>query len=403
MDLRSSYPFWLLKDGIIRSYPSLSHDEAAEITIIGAGITGALMAYHLGKAGIKVLMIDRRHAGMGSTAATTGLLQYEIDTPLHRLIQMVGEKNAVRSYALCVQAISKLFEIKQVIQCHADFEFKPSIQYASSRFHLTSLKKEFDLRRQHQIADVVWLEREEIKTKFGFDASGALLSMEGAQVNAYKLTHCLLKFCVDHFGLRVYDSTEVVKFKTSDREVILRTAEGNRIISRKLIVCAGYESENFLPRRIENRVSTYAIVSEPMNKNHFWYEDCLIWETATPYLYMRSTTDGRVLVGGRDDNFYNPEKRDRRVPKKALQLKNDFQSLFPGIPFKIDFEWAGTFCGTPDGLPFIGAVNKRPNTYFALGFGGNGITFSLIAAEIITDIIRGKKNQDSEIFSFSRI
>src|SRR6478609_9653582 len=120
MDLRSDYPFWLLKDGIITSYPSLNKDLDTEIVIIGAGITGALMAYYLGKAGFKVVIVDRRHVGMGSTAASTGLLQYEIDTPLRKLISLVGEKNAVRSYALCVAAITKLHGIVKEVAVDAD-------------------------------------------------------------------------------------------------------------------------------------------------------------------------------------------------------------------------------------------------------------------------------------------
>ena len=92
-----------------------------------------------------------------------------------------------------------------------------------------------------------------------------------------------------------------------------------------------------------------------------------------------------------------PEER-----KKNLLVK-DFKKVFPNIEFKPEFTWTGTFGETEDGLPFIGTYNKLPNSYFALGFGGNGITFSLIAAEIITDLILGKENKDAQIFSFDRV
>ncbi|HJU46442.1 MAG TPA: FAD-dependent oxidoreductase, partial [Chitinophagaceae bacterium] len=87
MDLRSDYPFWLLDQGIIRSYPSLADDIHADIIIMGAGISGALAAWYLCHAGFKVVIVDKRHVGMGSTAASTALLQYEIDTPLAELIE----------------------------------------------------------------------------------------------------------------------------------------------------------------------------------------------------------------------------------------------------------------------------------------------------------------------------
>jgi glycine/D-amino acid oxidase-like deaminating enzyme len=72
------------------------------------------------------------------------------------------------------------------------------------------------------------------------------------------------------------------------------------------------------------------------------------------------------------------------------------------LKFKTDFGWAGAFASTKDGLPYIGSIPQRSNTYFALGFGGNGITFSVIAAQIICDLIKGKSNDDAAIFSFSR-
>jgi len=78
------------------------------VAVTGAGITGVLEAWELRKVGIKTVIVDRRHIGMGSTAACTALLQYEIDTHLFKLIKITGYKNAVRSYHICRQAIYDL-------------------------------------------------------------------------------------------------------------------------------------------------------------------------------------------------------------------------------------------------------------------------------------------------------
>ena len=133
----------------------------------------------------------------------------------------------------------------------------------------------------------------------------------------------------------------------------------------------------------------------------FWTDNVLCWNTADPYLYLR-TNDRRIIIGGRDEEFYNPNQRDALLPKKTKQLIVDFKKLFPDVDFKYEFAWTGTFGATKDGLPYIGKYKPLPNSFFALGFGGNGITFSLIAAKIITDIILGKQNKDAAIFSFSR-
>lgn len=76
--------------------------------------------------------------------------------------------------------------------------------------------------------------------------------------------------------------------------------------------------------------------------------------------------------------------------------------MFPQLPFQLDFSWAGTFVETEDGLPYIGTIKQLPHTYFALGYGGNGIAFSQLAAEILCDLLMNKGNKDAEIFSFER-
>ncbi|MDP9043114.1 MAG: FAD-binding oxidoreductase, partial [Bacteroidota bacterium] len=108
-----------------------------------------------------------------------------------------------------------------------------------------------------------------------------------------------------------------------------------------------------------------------------------------------------ILVGGRDERFSNNTSRKLYI-KKAELLARDFNKLFPQYKLKSEFAWSGTFGKTKDSLPYIGAFSKTPNTYYALGFGGNGFTFSIIAAQIITDLILGKNNRDLEIFAFQR-
>lgn len=400
MDLRSETPFWLIKDGFIQSYTSLKQNSKTEVLIIGAGITGALVGYHLAQAGVEVILVDRRHVGMGSTCASTALLQYEIDTPLSQLIPMVGEKHAVRSYHLCLDAIDKVGDIANAVGEGKTFRNRKSFYYASSTRHVSALKDEYELRRKHGIA-LTWLDKEDIADKFHFSVPAGLLSDKAAEIDAYRLTHALLKKIVA-MGGKVYDKTEVKDIHYASNHVRITTTEDCTIDAKRLVIAAGYESQKYLKQPIENLNSTFAIISEPMPDEAIWYENCLIWETARPYLYMRTTVDKRILVGGRDEPFYNPKRRDALIPRKSEALKRAFEKKFPSIFYQIDYQWAGTFTETKDGLPYIGQSPERPLTYFALGFGGNGITFSLIAAEIIRDLYMGKKNSDEAIFSFKR-
>jgi glycine/D-amino acid oxidase-like deaminating enzyme len=121
-----------------------------------------------------------------------------------------------------------------------------------------------------------------------------------------------------------------------------------------------------------------------------------------PYLYLRTTTEGRVIVGGEDEDFVNAKRRDALISRKTRTLVKKFGRLFPDRPLEVAYAWAGTFGETKDGLPYIGAHPRFPHVFFALCYGGNGITFSVIAAEILRDHFSGRTNHDASLFRFGR-
>ena len=399
MDLHTSLPYSIFQHGAVSSYPSLDKNINIDVIIVGAGITGSLVAWYLTQAGIKCAVVDKRHVATGSTAASTSLIQYEIDTPLYQLIKKIGYDGAVRSYQLCLQSINTLETICNKISDKEFFEKKCSLQIASNKKHAKALEKEFQLRKSLGF-DVDLLDANQLQSKFRLEKEAGILSNNAAQVDAYLLTHKLLQ-TTPELKSKVYDKTEIVSIEHQAKGVVLKTRRGNIISAKKLIIACGYESHRYLSKKVEDIFTTYVILTEPLNQKKLWYGNCLIWETANPYLYMRITNENRILVGGKDTPY---KVRDPfgLINKKAIELQKSFQKFFPHLPCIIDFKWAGAFATTKDGLPYIGCVPERPNTYFALGFGGNGITFSVIAAQIITNLINGKNDPDAYLFSFDR-
>ncbi len=399
MDLRSHYPYSLLRKGIIRSYPSLQENAKTDIVIIGAGITGALIGYELAGAGFEVIIVDKRHVGIGSTAASTGLLQYEIDVPLHKLAEQYGFDKAARCYQLCRDAIFQIGDICKTFKDFREFKRRPSFQFASSKKDLTSIQLEYDARiRAGFRLDL--LDQKEIRDLYGFDSVAGLLSYDGAEIDAYTLTHQLLQKITDA-GMKVYDKTEIVSINRG-KKIQLKTKEGFKITANQIVIACGYESQKYLPLKVESVHSTYAIASEQMQQQEFWHLNSLIWETSRPYIYLRTTADNRIIIGGKDIKSANPVIRDKMIRQKRKTLELTFQKMFPEIIFKTDFSWAGIFADTKDGLPYIGKINQLPRTWFALGFGGNGITFSMIAANLIRNALRDHVDSDIQLFDFKR-
>ena len=281
-------------------------------------------------------------------------------------------------------------------------QLKKSLYYAAHKKDIPSLQNEFEARKKAGFK-VKYIDDKNMFDEFGFMAPGGILSDTAAVTDAYLLTHYLLQYNMKR-GLTVYDRTPVISIKHNSNNVRLRIKNGHTITAGKLVYATGYEVLNYIHKPIVKLHSTYATISESFSEApRFGKYDGVIWNTSDPYLYLRTTPDRRIIIGGRDEMFFSPGKRDKLIPAKARQLKKDFKKLFPDKEFNTEFSWTGIFGSTKDGLPFIGPYKRLPNSYFALGFGGNGITFSQVAGEIIADLIKKKKNKDLPIFSFDRI
>lgn len=400
MNLKSGFPFSLIRYGMPYQYPKLLSPVKKDVVIIGGGISGALMATYLVDAGIDCMVVDGRSIGLGSTCASTSLIQYEIDVSLTELSEKIGNDAAVSVYRLCEEAILKLKELATIADV-SEFKANKSVYYAAYKKHLPFLKDEYKARKAAGLR-VAFLDEQDLSERFGFTAPGAILSQEAAYADAYIFTHALHQFNIKK-GLEVYDRTFIKNISDSGRQVKLVTDDNITITARKVIHATGYEVTDFIRKKIVTLHSTYTTISEHLSQDSaLLKKNIMLWNTDSPYLYIRGTKDGRMIVGGRDEKFFNPSKRDKLINRKSQLLVSDFRKLFPEIEFKPEFSWAGTFGTTLDGLPFIGQYPQRSNHYFALGFGGNGITFSLLAAEIITDLICGRANSAAKFFSFER-
>ncbi|MBE0542568.1 MAG: FAD-binding oxidoreductase [Verrucomicrobia bacterium] len=400
MNLTSSHPFWSVNNGLPADYPSLQRDVSCEAVVIGGGITGALVAVHLAEARVTTLLLDKRDIGTGSTSASTALLQYEIDVPLRELIKKVGPVAARRSYGLCREAIGKLERLATRLKINCGFARKPSLFLARYKSEIPDLREEFRLRRKMGIK-LEFFDEPAIRKRFPFTRPAALFSKDGGQVDPHRLTHGLLA-AGQRAGLEVCDRTEMRRMEQTRRGVRITTKNGFQITARRAVIAAGFESKELLRGAAGTLKSTYALISEPLPKISGWHQECLIWESGSPYLYLRTTTEGRVIIGGEDEDFVNGKRRDALISQKTRTLVKKFGRLFPDQPLEVAYAWAGTFGETKDGLAYIGVHPRFPHAYFALGYGGNGITFSLIAAELIRDAFLGRKNGDASIFRFGR-
>lgn len=401
MDLHSGLPYWIVKNEFFDLYHPLRNDFKIDVAIIGSGITGALVAHELCEAGIECALIDKRTISTGSSSASTAQLQYEIDTPLCQLIKKVPEKMAIDAYFNCLQSISDIETIFKKTKIDADFARVPTVLLASNKAGVALLDEEFAIRTEVGLP-VNYLDVKQLKTYQNIEGIAALQNDTSAQMDAYKGAINLLKHHQEKHNLKIFTHTKVEKIQETKNGCELLTEHGHTISCKYVIVATGFEAGQFLPKKVMNLLSTYAIISAPIDEKMVWPNRSLIWETAEPYLYMRTTKDNRLIVGGEDEDFQNPEKRDELLRVKVKILERKFRNLYPDIEFNTEMAWCGTFSSTDDGLPYIGPWKKGDRTLFALGYGGNGITFSMVAAQVLKNIIHKKEDNRLETFGFNR-
>lgn len=403
MDVRSGTLYWpttTSRSAIPTRSPRRIRVDAL---IIGAGITGALAAHALSSAGARVAIIDRRRPVNASTPASTALLQYELDMPLTRLAKLRGVRDANAVYRASVDALRDMANLCD--ELNEDVELRPriSLHLATRPSSLPRLRAEAAARRKLSIA-CDFLPRNELKSRFAIDRPGALLSRLAFEVNPVKLTQALLHAATSRGTILLPpEELDLACLAESARPFRVVHSSGTAITASHVIIATGYETpEQFaLVRSMVELRSTYAIATKPL-AGEPWPHRALLWETGDPYFYARTTCDGRVLMGGLDDLEIDPDKRTAKIKAKSRRLLSRLRHTIPGNRFAIDFAWAGTFAQTSDACPLIGEHPNWPGVHFALGYGGNGITFSLLAARIIAGTIRAKPHAAARLFRMDR-
>lgn len=395
-DLRTGTTYWMSRPMPRVPATRLTHDIETDVLVVGAGISGALVAEALSK-DHRVVIVDRRGPVRGSTPASTALVEYAIDTPLTHLARKIGSADAARAWRRSHLALHSLYGRTQTLQIKCDAIQRDTLYLAGNVLNADGLEKEAEARRAIGF-ETDLLSRPHLKARFGINRPAALLSHGDFTLDPRRLTGGYLRAAIGNRA-RLYSPVEVTEIETSRSGVTAATAKGPVIRARHVIFATGYEVPNFVPPDGHKVESTYAIATKPQ-RSRLWPGEALIWEASDPYLYMRTTADGRVICGGEDEEFSDAETRDVLIAKKARAIGRKLEKLFPAIDATPEFAWAGAFGTTGTGLPRIGEVPGKKNVWAILGFGGNGITYSRIAADVVSAALAGRADPDADLYSF---
>lgn len=349
-------------------------EKKAEVIIIGAGMAGILTAYFLKQAGISVIVLEANEVGSGQTKNTTAKITAQHGAIYHKLIEDLGWEKA-RQYADANRtALEQYRRLIKNLNIECDFETISSYLYSQKTEEI--LEKEAISSRNLGLDSYYTT-----KTSLPFPVKGAVRMEKQAQFHPLKFLYRLAD------NLLIYENTKVI-------EAIGRTilTEQGEFYGEKIVFASHYPFVNFpglyFTKMHQERSYLSAFKSEyPLDGMYYGIdEDGLSFRKFQNMLLIggASHRTGENSSGGNYD-----------------KLKQAGKEYFSGS--SLQTLWSAQDCVTLDEIPYIGRYSRiYSNWYVATGFKKWGMSFSMVAAMLLSDAIMGSANSYASIFSPQR-
>jgi glycine/D-amino acid oxidase-like deaminating enzyme len=265
------------------------------VLIVGGGITGSLVAERLTRRELDVVIIDRELPGRGSTAASTSMLLWEIDRSLTQLTEAYGFERASRAYRASLQAVAGLKSLVLQRNIACEMRDKDSLYLATASTG-RELREEYQLRRRAGLPGD-FLDHAVLREVFGIVRAAAIVSPGAADADPMQLSRGLLGHAVAR-GARLFEG-EAIEFDAAGHSVGVQMKNGRQIEARSVVLATGYVMPPIVDSTVHGVSSSWAIATRPQPQN-IWKAGALIWEDSRDYLYARTTSAGRIIIGGED-------------------------------------------------------------------------------------------------------
>ena len=425
--------YWIKSEKNKEKYNKVEKNIETDICIIGGGITGISTAYYLTKENLKVTVLDMGKIGFQTTGNSTAKITSQHGLFYKDLKDSKGEDFARLYYDANEDAIKNIKKIveKEKIQC--DLECQSAYVLAANREEVQKVKDEVEVVRGFG-GHAEYLEREDIdKNLLILNPLAAIRFKNQAQFNSYKYTIELAKIC-KNLGANIYENTKVVDVRDEKDYYYLETEDGYKIKAKYLVITTKYPIIN-IPGFYFMKMyqSTSYGISIPVKEKLF---DGMYITSTNPKVSLRmAKVDNNIIkdvVDGNIENYAKQDKENRKRVKEKQNSKidNEYVLIVVGADHKtgektdlsnsykkleniakqiypqgkVENYWNTEDCITLDKIPYIGKYsNMWENAYVATGFNKWGITTSNIAANIITDMIIGRKNRYEDIFISTRV
>ncbi len=395
MEYIKGNPFFALTENKIKQYAYLTKNIKTDILIIGGGIDGAILNYHLSKK-FNVTLVDKERLGMCCTSAATALCEYQLDDYAENLSGVMTEEEVVDVYKMGLKSIRLMndFILENGNECQ--FKLVPTLLFSNKKLSLKNLEKEFEFRKKHNFQVELF---DQTDNPFPFAFEKALFCEDGGcTFNPYLFTKQLIEKSKNQG--QIFENTKVDSIEKQGENFVVRTNFGEVIQAKKVILATGFNWEVVQRADLCERFTTFTIVTKSI-KNLTIFKDALIQDDLDPYHYMRLLGDNRMMFGGEDVKF--KEQMDEKVAnKKYDKLLSDLKELLSRDDLEIDVKFCGSFGQTENNLGVISQSEDMKNMFYFISTGANGIINAFWGVDLLLDIMQGKENKFEKLFKISR-
>jgi glycine/D-amino acid oxidase-like deaminating enzyme len=401
-----SVSYWQTEAGAAEPYP-LRERMSADVTIIGAGITGVALALWLARAGLRPVVLEARQIAAGASGRNGGFLLGGTAEAYATTRERYGAERARRIWAYSAANNAMAVELAAELQerrIATGFARNGSLRVAFSEAELQEIRQSVAL-----LAGDGWkaelLDRADLPERLRDAYAGASYHPLDAEIQPARFVRGIAALA-SAAGARFYDHSPVIAIAEDAHGVEVTTPEGAVTAATLALATNAWLGEsgalldaNWLSYVIaptRGQMLTTAPVAD-LGLSCPCYAD-------EGYQYWRQLPDGRLAVGGWRNQAMANEVGLDETPNEAIQphLERFVRETLALPDARIEHRWAGIMAFSSDGLPLVGRSPDHERIYLAGGYTGHGNAYAISAARVLTALIQGGTHPDADLFDPAR-
>jgi gamma-glutamylputrescine oxidase len=396
--------YWADRASRRRTYPALKASRAADVVVIGGGLTGCTAAYVLASAGMGVVLLEAERLAGGSTAGSLGAIVPEPDALYRDVERASGRRIARTAWKETSRSAREMAAALRKLGIASELTPVEFITNAAQPDIAATLRREQAMRKAAGIA-APWLTPASVHQTIGTESAGALRGSPAFTFNPVRAALGLAAAAADA-GADIFEKSPVrrTRFTRKYAEVLLG---GATIRTRGIFVATG-EPGPILGqlRRHVRRLDGYAVATAPLTaamRREMGIARAIVTEAGTDPHWWRWLPDGRVLFAGAPGRPVPARQRDKAIVQRTAQLMYELSVRYPAISgLPAAWGWDMPIVSTPDRLPWIGPHRNYPFHFLALAFGWHGDALAWLAAKSALRHFQGHPRREDEVFGFAR-